>query len=247
MSIDARKKPVSLDQFRPELVIFDCDGVLIDSEIISATTLMRLLEEHGLHIDLAHVQRNFLGRSFPTVAASIRTDFQRDLPASFEGEYRRRLLAQFEKDLFPNEGITAILDTLAVPYCVATSSSPERVQRSLKIVGLDRYFFNHTYTASEVENGKPAPDLFLHVAEREGCDPAGCLVIEDSMPGVEAAVAAGMTVLRYIGASHFDGVRSELEPGHGHGAVFDSWNEFYDLVPALKRRASERGTRGRQI
>ena len=245
MSVDARIQPGSLDRFEPELVIFDCDGVLIDSEIISAKTLLKLLEEHGLHIDLAHVQHNFLGRSFPTVAASIRTDFQLDLPASFEGEYRRRLLEQFEEDLLPNRGVTAILDTLSVPYCVATSSSPERVQRSLYIAGLERYFLNHTYTASEVRNGKPAPDLFLHVAEREGCDPAGCLVIEDSMPGVEAAAAAGMAVLRYIGGSHFDGVRSELESESGPWTVFDSWNEFYDLVPALKRPAGEGGARGR--
>ncbi|WP_419909504.1 HAD family hydrolase [Hoeflea sp.] len=247
MSTHARNQITSLDRFRPELVIFDCDGVLIDSEIISATTLMELLEEHGLRIDLPHVQRNFLGRSFPTVAASIRSDFQLDLPESFEGEYRKRLLDRFEHDLRPTSGIEAVLDTISVRYCVATSSSPERVRRSLRIVGLDRYFENHTYTASEVENGKPAPDLFLHVAACEGSDPAACLVIEDSEPGVMAAHAAGMTVLRYVGGSHYDGVRSGRESGDCGEPAFDSWTEFYDLVPALKRPDDERAARGRQV
>ncbi|MEX3006924.1 HAD family hydrolase [Hoeflea sp. TYP-13] len=236
-----------MDPPRPELVIFDCDGVLIDSEIISAMTLMELLAGHGLQIDLQHVQRHFLGRSFPTVAASIRNQFDLDLPASFESDYRRILLESFEGGLSPSDGIFAVLETLVVPYCVATSSSPERVHRSLKIAGLDRYFADHTYTASEVEKGKPAPDLFLHVAASEGFEPERCLVIEDSMPGVEAANAAGMSVLRYIGGSHFDGVRSHAEREAGGSAVFDSWSKFYDIVPSLRGPDSTRGPRGQQI
>ena len=238
---------MSLDELRPELVVFDCDGVLIDSEIISATTLLDLLAGQGLRIDLEHVQRNFLGRSFPTVAASIRSDFDLDLPPSFESDYRRILLESFREGLRPSEGIRSVLETLHVPYCVATSSSPERLHQSLKIAGLDRYFAGHAYTASEVERGKPAPDLFLHVAQREGVPPAACLVIEDSMPGVQAAEAAGMSVLRYIGGSHFDHVRSEIEKGEAEPAMFDSWAEFYDIVPSLKVIGSKRDVRGQQI
>lgn len=238
---------MSLDRLHPDLVIFDCDGVLIDSEIISATTLMKLLEHHGLQLDLQHVQRHFLGRSFPTVAASIRTEFNLDLPASFESDYRRILLQSFERQLKPSEGVISVLDTLDVPFCVATSSSPERVQCSLRITGLDRYFVGHTYTASEVKRGKPAPDLFLHVAAKEGFEPANCLVIEDSLPGVEAADAAGMNVLHYIGGSHFDGIRAEVERGAGRDAVFDSWGRFYDMVPLLNGPDTLRGLRGQQI
>lgn len=238
---------MALDQLKPDLVIFDCDGVLIDSEVISATVLMKLLEAQGLSVDLSHVQRHFLGRSFPTVAEDIRTRFNLDLPASFEADYRRILLHRFEEELQPSAGVTAVLDRLRTPYCVATSSSPERVQRSLVIAGLDRYFAGHVYTASQVDRGKPAPDLFLYVATREGFEPGGCLVIEDSVPGIEAARAAGMPVLHFTGGSHFEGIRSGLEVASDADAVFDSWDRFYEMVPSLKEPASMGRLRGQQI
>ena len=238
---------MSLDRTRPDLVIFDCDGVLIDSEIISATTLMQLLEQHGLRIDLSHVQRHFLGRSFPTVAASIRSRFNLDLPDSFESDYRKNLLCRFEQELKPSLGVKHVLDALGTSCCVATSSSPERVHRSLGMVGLDGYFAGHVYTASEVERGKPAPDLFLHVAAREGVNPGGCIVIEDSLPGVEAARAAGMPVLHYIGGSHFDGIRSEFNGRAFADAVFDSWDRFYEMVPLLRKQITTERLRGQQI
>ncbi|MEM6464272.1 MAG: HAD family hydrolase [Pseudomonadota bacterium] len=233
------------DQQSPGLVIFDCDGVLIDSEIISATILMELLAHYGLTVDLQHVQRHFLGRSFPTVAASIRTSFDLDLPATFESDYRRMLLLCFEKELQPSAGILDVLETLQTPFCVATSSSPERVKRSLKIVGLDRFFEGNTYTASQVARGKPAPDLFLHVAETEGCAPHRCLVIEDSLPGIEAARSAGMRVLQYVGGSHFKDTQQSMERPSGADGVFDSWDRFCDLAPGLVWRQTLRRQRGR--
>ena len=220
--------------WRPELIIFDCDGVLIDSEIISATTLLELLEANGLSIELSHVQEHFLGRSFPTVAASIRSQFKIDLPGDFESEYRRRLLHDFEHALRTTKGVVEVLEQLGTPYCVATSSSPERIVRSLQIVDLDHFFAGHIYTASEVRNGKPAPDLFLHVASSEGADPRRCIVIEDSLPGIEAAISAGMRVLRYTGGSHM------FDPTSGNAKweidvpVFDSWQNFFEIVPLAR-------------
>ena len=217
------------------LVIFDCDGVLVDSEILSAKTLLELLEPQGVSIDFSHIQEHFLGRSFPTVSTSIREQFSVDLPDDFEQEYRRVLLERFETQLRPTKDIFDVLTCLGVASVVATSSSPERVERSLQITGLDQHFSDHVFTASEVEKGKPAPDLFLHVARQRGVDPATCLVIEDSGPGVEAAVAAGMDVLRFVGGSHFEGLRDTIKQEEKRAAVFDSWSKFFDMMPMLKR------------
>lgn len=121
---------------RTDLVIFDCDGVLIDSEIISATVLIAELARVGIVLDLDHVRRHFLGRSFPTVAEDIRRNFERPLPGDFEARYRAGLIAEFQRSLRLTEGLLPVLDRLRVPACVATSSSPPRVAQALRIVGL---------------------------------------------------------------------------------------------------------------
>ena len=223
----------------PSLVIFDCDGVLIDSEIISATTLLGLLAPIGVEIDIAYVQEHFLGRSFPTVAAAIRKDFDVALPNDFERAYRRQLLCAFEDNLRVTEGLHAVLEGLTVSACVATSSSPERVARSLEIVGLHDHFADHVYTASEVAHGKPAPDLFLHVSAREAVLPRDCLVIEDSVPGLLAAQAANMSVLHYMGGSHLKHLQQEPVAKDMSIPTLDSWAELFDMVPSL--RSDNRG------
>jgi len=195
----------------PRLVILDCDGVLIDSEAISARMLVSELAALGVSIDLAYVARHFLGRSYPTVMAEIRKDFGIDLPPDFEEQYRNRLLQAFETELRIMPGVTALLDGLDLPVCVATSSSPRRVEMSLRLVGLWDRLGQVTFTASEVARGKPAPDLFLHVAARMGVAPAGCLVVEDSLTGVRAGLAAGMQVWRFVGGSHM-GPDTPAEP-----------------------------------
>ncbi len=218
-----------------DLVIFDCDGVLIDSEILSAQTLIDLLQELGIHIDLAHVQRCFLGRSFPTVAGLIREQFSVDLPQGFERDYRRILLKKFETELQPTPGIEAVLNNLGVRACVATSSSPERALRSLELAGLAGYFEGRVYTASMVARGKPAPDLFLHVASCEKVAPGRCLIIEDSLPGLSAAQAADMAVWRYVGASHLKNNAQALIAESGQTVLFECWSAFFPMMPSLRR------------
>lgn len=214
-----------------DLVIFDCDGVLIDSEVLSADVLIALAGECGIPLTRAYVRDHFLGRSFPTVARVIREDLGRALPESFEADYRARLLARFDTDLRPMPGVHAVVDSLAVPACVATSSSPPRAARSLAIAGLtDR--FPRVFTASEVARGKPAPDLFLHAAASMGADPARCLVIEDSRPGIAAAQAAGMQVVLFTGGGHMGGVGFDIAPPV---AACGSWAEFARLRPDLFR------------
>lgn len=217
-----------------ELVIFDCDGVLADSEVISAGVLVDALSHHGIEVSADHVFRNFVGQSFPTVAKKIRRDFALDLPDSFEAEYRGRLVEEFSTGLRTTPGLREMLDKLATRACVATSSSPPRVQRTLALLGLsDR--FERVFTASEVAEGKPAPDLFLHAAKRLNTQEKHCLVIEDSKAGLMAAQAAGMAVWRYTGGAHFAGFTpAEIDTPPGI-PDFDNWSAFYQMAPELQK------------
>lgn len=219
-----------------DLVIFDCDGVLIDSEIISAQMLIDELARLGVAIDLAYVARHFLGRSYPTVMETIRRDFGLDLPPQFEDQYRARLLAAFEKDLRIMPHVAGVLENLALPMCVATSSSPRRAAFSLSLVGLGHLAGPRLFTASQVAKGKPAPDLFLHAAKACGADPARCLVIEDSLTGIRAALAAGMEVWRFTGGSHLRGRSLDEPPDSRPHRRFDSFADFFTLGPEVSQK-----------
>jgi HAD superfamily hydrolase (TIGR01509 family) len=215
---------------RFELVIFDCDGVLIDSEIISARMLVSELGKLGVDIDLDYVAKHFLGRSYPTVMKTIRQDFGVVLSPDFETEYRARLLATFESELRIMSHVRPVLEGLDLPWCVATSSSPARAARSLQIVGLASLVGERLYTAADVALGKPAPDLFLYAASRMNADPLQCLVVEDSLNGIRAARAAGMAVWRFIGGSHLAG-RDLTQPEDAQADMaFASFAEFFHLA-----------------
>ncbi|MGR3466091.1 HAD family hydrolase [Limimaricola sp.] len=220
-----------------DLIIFDCDGVLIDSELLSAEVLIDLLAEAGVSIGFDHVRRNFLGRSFATVARHIREDLGHDLAPDFEHLYRTRLLARFETDLKPMPGIApalALASARGLPVCVATSSSPPRVSRSLAIAGLAPAL-RHVFTASQVARGKPAPDLFLLAASEMGAAPARTLVIEDSLPGLEAAAAAGMTAVRFIGGGHLAKATLRHDPSV---PLLRDWAGFPALLDQLRPEAA---------
>lgn len=227
----------SLDPDRPiDLVIFDCDGVLIDSEIISARVLLGALKDLGVDIEFPYFKANFLGRSSPKVRDAVKRDFGVTLTSEFEDLYRSRLRKAFEQDLRAMPGIETILQRLNIPSCVATSSTPERARHSLGTTGLDSYFPDRVFTASLVRNGKPAPDLFLHAAEALGVDPHNCLVIEDSLPGLSAARAADMQVLHFIGGSHLDESDARNQGLTPPVAFFDKWDAFFDKAPNLKTK-----------
>ncbi len=216
---------------RIELVIFDCDGVIADSELLSASVLIETLAETGLILGAEDVRREFLGRSFPTVARVIRENFGHPLPEDFEAEYRRRLLLRFETELRPTPGFQQMLQALHLPNCVATSSSPPRVERTLQLVGFSEFFNGRIFTASQVTRGKPAPDLFLFAATQMGVKPPAAIVVEDSAPGLEAAQAAGMKVLAYRGGAHLRETPFELPPGI---AGFDNWADFPHLLRQME-------------
>ncbi len=224
------------------LVIFDCDGVLVDSEIISARILIAQLAKVGVAVDFDYFQRHFLGRSWSKVAAEVRAQYGLTLGSDFEDGYREELLAAFGAELTTTEGVEAVLDQLGVASCVATSSTPRRVTRSLQLSGLAPYFDGRVYTASMVANGKPAPDLFFHAAADMGFAPDQCLVIEDSMPGLLAAINAGMEVWRFTGGSHIDSAEGVEEVQGSRITVFDKWARFFNIAPELRRSSAERVT-----
>jgi len=217
-----------------DLVIFDCDGVLIDSEIISARMLVTELARLGLAIDLTYVERNFLGRSYPVVMEVIRREFGLDLPPDFEQRYRENLLAVFQTELRIVPHVHGVIAAMGVPFCVATSSSPRRAEMSLGLVGLAPLIGDRVFTSTMVARGKPAPDLFLFAAAQMGADPARTLVIEDSLTGIRAGLAAGMTVWRFVGGSHLGPeTPEEPEDARPHRRLV-SFGDFFQIAPDLK-------------
>jgi HAD superfamily hydrolase (TIGR01509 family) len=221
--------------FMHSLVIFDCDGVLIDSEILSCDVLIEELGREGIAVDRDYVFRNCIGHSFPEVAEKIRSSRGKVLPDGFEARYRASLVSQFDLSLKPTSGVIDILARLGAPFCIATSSSRERAERSLAAAGLSR-FDARVFTASMVAHGKPAPDLFLLAAKKMHVAPAKCLVIEDSIPGILAARAAGMTVWRFAGGRHFQLGFGKDDPPLADGCL-SSWNDFFATFPHLYRAA----------
>jgi HAD superfamily hydrolase (TIGR01509 family) len=218
------------------LVIFDCDGVLVDSEYLSATVLIDVFAGIGINIDLPFVYANFVGHSFASVAAKYAREHGTGVAESFEEDYRNRLLDSFEGRLHAMSGIETILDDLAVPFCLASGSSPQRVARSLQLTGLAPRFENRIFTTTMVKRGKPAPDVFLHAAVSLGLDPAECLVIEDSTTGIEAALAAGMAVWQFTGGAHFNHGYQRVPQPHLVERTFDRMDAFYDTAPELRRK-----------
>ena len=195
-----------------ELIIFDCDGVLVDSEPLAMRVLLKAIAEAGIEIDAESGFREFLGRSLATVTARLEETHGLRLDAAALERMRRELYETFRRELTPTRFITETLDRLQVPFCVASSSQKERIGLSLGVTGLLERFAPHVFSAELVSRGKPAPDLFLHVAEAMGVAPERCLVIEDSPAGIAAAQAAGMTVFAYAGGSHVEpaGLRAEI-------------------------------------
>lgn len=189
---------------RPGLVIFDCDGVLVDSEPLSFDCLLAALHEQGWELHREEAMQRFLGKSVGFVRDSLAERLGRSPPEDFVARLQRRTLDTFAASLQPMPGIQALLGHLAIARCVASSSMPERIRLSLQVTGLLGYFEPHLYSAAEVGRGKPAPDLFLHAARQMGAAPADCLVVEDSLSGIQAARAAGMAVVGFTGGSHLE-------------------------------------------
>lgn len=209
-----------------DLVIFDNDGVLVDSEPIAADVLARLLSEHGYPTAPEEAMRDFIGASMKRVRRVSEERLGARLPDDFERRYYDSLFARYPAELRAVEGAAVAVGRIDLPKCVASSGSPERIRRSLRLVGLWGYFQDRTFSADEVERGKPAPDLFLRAAEVMGADPGRCAVIEDSPLGIEAANAAGMTSFGFARRTPAERL------GEATGAVFSHMSQLPELLRA---------------
>jgi HAD superfamily hydrolase (TIGR01509 family) len=190
-----------------ELLIFDCDGVLIDSEHLAVRADLACLAEDGIDIPEAEILGRYVGISVAEMVAELEQRFSRRVAGDFAARHNARLRVIFEAELRAMRGVEAVIDAWPGARCVASSSTPARLRHALGLVGLYDRFAPHIFSAVQVARGKPAPDLFLYAAARMGVEPKACVVIEDSPAGVEAAVAAGMEVIGFTGGSH-------CAPGH---------------------------------
>ncbi|MGW0284321.1 HAD family hydrolase [Streptomyces sp. NPDC003236] len=212
---------------RYDLVIFDNDGVLVDSEPISNRILAAHLTELGHPTTYEDSIRDYMGSAMHRIHDLVRERTGRRLPDDFDDVFHARVFAAFERELRPVAGVGGVLEKLAadgVPYCVASSGSHERIRVGHRTTGLDRWFTeDRIFSSQDVGRGKPAPDLFLYAAERMGVTPERCLVIEDSPLGVQAAVAAGMDVYGFTAMTP----AARLT---GAGQLFSSMGELADLL-----------------
>jgi HAD superfamily hydrolase (TIGR01509 family) len=181
------------------LLIFDCDGVLVDSEPIAVRIDVEMLAEVGVTMTAEEVIERFVGRSPEVIVAETEARLGRRMPEGWFARGEARIREAYATELQPVPGIVEALGAIEDPVCVASSSGHENLRYKLELTGLYERFAPHIFSATEVANGKPAPDLFLHAASRMGAAPEDCVVIEDSRYGVEAARAAGMDVCGYAG------------------------------------------------
>lgn len=211
-----------------DLVIFDNDGVLVDSEEHANQILADLLTGYGLPMTREACVAEFLGSSLASVRARVAARRSAPLPADFEDRYHTRLFEAFRTRLTAVPGVAAALDRIPIPTCVASSGTRERIRLALASTGLLERFAGRIFSAQDVPRGKPAPDLFLHAAGTLGVSPARCAVVEDSPVGVEAANAAGMTAFGF----------ARLTPaawlGRAAGGVFNSMDRLPALLAAAR-------------
>jgi HAD superfamily hydrolase (TIGR01509 family) len=226
-----------MDELRQEpkkLVIFDCDGVLVDSEPLSALAYQNIYRRHGIDVDMVTFRR-CIGMKQTDILNLLHTLTGFLLPPESVAELWPETKVLFKGRLQATDGLVHFLDGLGAEKCVASSSSLERINFSLGLTGLSKYFpQEQIFSSSMVKRGKPAPDLFLHAAEKLKQDPAQCVVIEDSPYGVEGALAAGMTVIGYTGGGHSEPTHEPRLRAAGASLISPTWADVREQIWALK-------------
>lgn len=187
---------------RLELVIFDCDGVLINSEELASEICIEAVKEVGLDLTMHEYADRYAGNPVAEIWRMVERDAGRSLPEGFQGRVDEMVFRRFSTELAPIHGVTEVLEASRHTRCVASSTQLPRLRENLGKVGLIDYFDPHIFSGSQVKRGKPAPDVFLYAASQMGADPEHCLVIEDSLTGVTAARRAGMQVIGFCGGGH---------------------------------------------
>lgn len=207
-----------------DLIIFDSDGVLVDSEPVSNRIFAEYLNEIGLPITYEECVQRFVGRSMISCIDIIENQLGHRVPESFGDDILARTLDAFRSELQPTPGVLDALQRINVSICVASSGAPTKLQTALTVTGLIDRFNEKLFTASQVQRGKPFPDLFLYAADAMGASPARCAVVEDALVGVQAGLAAGMTVFGFAP----DGDASALAAAGAH--VFTRMDELPTLL-----------------
>tara|TARA_Y100000034_G_scaffold137038_1_gene219163 strand:- start:96202 stop:96846 length:645 start_codon:yes stop_codon:yes gene_type:complete len=178
-------------------IIFDCDGVLVDSEPIANKMLIDMADELGVAISMDFAIDHFVGKSLYTCMKVIEDLGSFKLPTTFEKEFRRRSFDRFERELQPIPGIVGLVSSLEIPFCVASSGPLNKIELNLQLTGLFDYFKGKLFSCYQVQKWKPAPDVFLLAAKTMGFEPKDCLVIEDSIAGITGAKNGGFSVIAY--------------------------------------------------
>ncbi|MEM7068473.1 MAG: HAD-IA family hydrolase [Pseudomonadota bacterium] len=213
------------------LIIFDFDGVIADSEYLANLVLAECVSELGVPTTLEESYQQYMGKRFEDVLTAVETTIGKPLPDTFPAEYQQRTLDQFRVDLKPVSGALEFLREFHdLPVCIASSSSPDRLRLCIEVLGIGNRFADNVYSASMVERGKPFPDIFLHAASEMGHLPKDCVVIEDSPSGVEAGIAAGMTVIGLTAASHIQPDHAEKLRASGAHYIASNYGKAADLM-----------------
>lgn len=221
-----------------DLIIFDCDGVLVDSEALSCAVHAEALTQHGYPITQDQVHARFLGRSNREMRREIESELGRPLSDAYNVHIKSEIDRVFGEQLLPMPYLKEILPTLPQRVCVASSGTPTRIRSSLTTTGLLDVFAPHLFSALQVEHGKPAPDLFLFAAEQMQVAPSRCLVIEDSVPGITGAVAAGMTAFGFCGGSHCAPGTPAVLADAGATAIFADMRQLPYMIREFVTAAS---------
>jgi HAD superfamily hydrolase (TIGR01509 family) len=209
---------------QPGCIIFDCDGVLVDSETIGIRVLLDMTAEYGVAMNFSEAVDEFSGRRLRDVLNVLQTQTATPFPSDFEQSFREQSYKVFQTEVLPVDGIRELLSSLTIPFCVASSGPVEKIKLNLDLTGLLPYFSNRIYSGYDINSWKPDPGIFLHAAQQMGFAPSDCVVVEDSKAGVTAGVSGGFKVFGY--AKHSNPVELKKEGAQ----VFYSMHDLPGLL-----------------
>jgi HAD superfamily hydrolase (TIGR01509 family) len=209
---------------KPDCIIFDCDGVLVDSEVIGIRLLLEMTAPYGVSVEEKEAVEEFAGRRLKEVIGILQTRADKPFPEDLEQQFRKRSFEVFQQEVAPVEGVKALLDSLTIPFCVASSGPVDKIRLNLTLTGLIGYFEDRIFSAYDIHSWKPDPGIFLHAAKVMGFPPERCVVIEDSKAGITAGVKGGFTVFGYAKEHNARELESE------GATVFYSMHELPQLL-----------------
>ncbi|WP_456311831.1 HAD family hydrolase [Pseudomonas shirazensis] len=205
-------------------IIFDCDGVLVDTEKIGNGILLSMSAEYGFEMELEQAYRDFNGRSLKECFLHIENAIGKKLPENFETDYRQKSFEAFKTQVKPMEGIVAFLNQLTIPYCVASSGPVDKIRLNLEVAGLLERFENKIFSSYQINSWKPDPGIFLHAAKQMGFEVKDCIVIEDSKAGVISGISGGFKVYGFANGYNNEDLENE-------GAIlFNSYDELREML-----------------